>query len=236
MNQAPVSIASATTATSCASATLRCPQIVAMRLVRCRWWASSGGMSTPQSVHLFVSNINLAPAPSRTPTPDSYRSASVPRTDLIAAARAAGSSRPSSPRAIPTVAADHRDPFIGLEPLPTDERDPTAGCERALKVGERGNGVVEEHQTELTDDEVECPAANAWVCASATTNSALSTDIERTRPAATSSSGATDPLRAQCRRRAPQGAWSHRNRSRHRAPNGGVRVGSVRATRRQRIA
>lgn len=51
--------------------------------------------------------------------------------------------------------ATNHEPFVGLERLPTDEGGPTARRERTPKVCERGHGVVEEHDPEPTDDDVE---------------------------------------------------------------------------------
>jgi LysM repeat protein len=51
--------------------------------------------------------------------------------------------------------ADQRQPLVGLETLPTDERGTTAGPQRASDVGEGLHRVVEEHKPELADEEVE---------------------------------------------------------------------------------
>jgi hypothetical protein len=51
--------------------------------------------------------------------------------------------------------ANERQPLVRGEVLPRDERGPGAGAKRASDVGERPHGVVEEHQSELADEEIE---------------------------------------------------------------------------------
>jgi hypothetical protein len=51
--------------------------------------------------------------------------------------------------------ADQHQPLVRAKTLPGDERGAAAGAERASDVGERPHGVVEEHQSELADEEIE---------------------------------------------------------------------------------
>jgi hypothetical protein len=50
---------------------------------------------------------------------------------------------------------DQHQPLVGVKSLPTDERGTAVGGERVSDVGERSHGLVEEHQSELADQEIE---------------------------------------------------------------------------------
>ena len=47
-----------------------------------------------------------------------------------------------------------RHPLVHEQRLPAHEREPAAGCDRAVQVGERGDRVVEEHHAEAAEQQV----------------------------------------------------------------------------------
>ena len=50
---------------------------------------------------------------------------------------------------------DQHQPLVGVKSLPTDEHGTAVGGERVSDVGESPHGIIEEHQSELADQEIE---------------------------------------------------------------------------------
>ena len=98
---------------------------------------------------------------------------------------------------------DLGEPLVVLEALPGEERDPAVGSQPAADVGERGDGIGEEHRAEDADRQVVGAGSKRWTWASACRNSTFVSPSSALRRRASSSireersTPSTDPAEAR---------------------------------------